>query len=85
MANVEIYTKVGCPYCTRAKALLQGKGVKFTEYDAAGDAALRDQMHKRAPGSRTYPQVFIDDKLIGGSDDLAALDRKGGLDLLLAH
>lgn len=85
MANVEIYTKVGCPYCARAKALLQSKGVEFTEYDAAGDPALREQMHKRAPGSRTYPQVFIDDKLIGGSDDLMALDQKGGLDPMLAH
>lgn len=85
MAKVEIYTKVGCPYCARAKALLQSKGVEFTEYDAAGDSALREQMHKRAPGSRTYPQIFIDDKLVGGSDDLMALDQKGGLDPMLAH
>ena len=85
MAKVEIYTKVGCPYCARAKALLQSKGAEFTEYDAAGDAALREQMHKRAPGSHTYPQVFIDDKLVGGSDDLAALDQKGGLAPMLAH
>ena len=84
MAHVEIYTKVGCPYCARAKALLTAKGAKFDEFDAAGDPKLREQMQTRAPGSRTYPQVFIDGKHIGGSDELAALDRKGGLDPLLA-
>ena len=84
MAKVEIYTKVGCPYCARAKALLTSKGAAFEEYDVGGGGAKKDEMVARAPGARTVPQVFIDGKHIGGSDDLAALDAKGGLDTLLA-
>ena len=85
MARVEIYTKVGCPYCARAKALLGSKNVAFEEYDAAGDAALKKQMMERSGGRATFPQLFVDDKHIGGCDDLVALDRRGGLDPLLAH
>jgi glutaredoxin 3 len=84
VAKVEIYTKFLCPYCTRAKALLQSKGVEFTEYDITMGGAKREEMLKRAPGRTTVPQVFINDRHIGGSDDLAALDRAGGLDPLLA-
>ncbi|MFC3712211.1 glutaredoxin 3 [Sphingoaurantiacus capsulatus] len=84
MAKVEIYTKFLCPYCTRAKSLLQSKGVEFTEYDITMGGPKREEMLSRAPGRSTVPQVFIDDKHIGGSDDLAALDRAGGLDPLLA-
>ncbi len=84
MAKVEIYTKFLCPYCTRAKSLLQSKGVEFTEYDITMGGPKREEMLARAPGRTTVPQVFIDDKHIGGSDDLAALDRAGGLDPLLA-
>ncbi len=84
MAHVEIYTKVGCPFCARAKALLTSKGATFEEYDAGGGGPKKDEMVARAPGSRTFPQVFIDGKHIGGSDDLAALDSKGGLDPMLA-
>ncbi|MBO9623626.1 MAG: glutaredoxin 3 [Sphingomonas sp.] len=84
MAKVEIYTKAFCPYCHRAKHLLDGKGVDYVEYDITFDGAKRQEMIQRANGRTTVPQVFIDERHIGGSDDLAALDRKGGLDPLLA-
>ena len=84
MAHIEIYTKFGCPFCVRAKALLTQKGAAFEEYDVTMGGPKKDEMVQRAPGAKTVPQVFIDGKLIGGSDDLAALDRKGGLDALLA-
>ncbi len=84
MAKVEIYTKFLCPYCSRAKSLLQSKGVEFTEYDISMGGPKREEMLSRANGRTTVPQIFIDDRHIGGSDDLAALDRAGGLDPLLA-
>ena len=82
-AKVEIYTKMFCGYCHRAKRLLDSKGVKYTEYDISMDGAKRDEMRSRKPDARTVAQVFIDDRAIGGSDDLAALDREGKLDSLL--
>ena len=82
-AKVEIYTKMFCGYCVRAKRLLDSKGVDFTEYDITMDGAKRDEMRERAPGAMTVPQVFIDGRPIGGSDDLAALEREGKLDSLL--
>ena len=85
MAKVEIYTKFLCPYCTRAKSLLQSKGVEVTEYDITMGGPKRQEMLARAPGRTTVPQIFIDGRHIGGSDDLAALDRAGGLDPLLAR
>lgn len=84
MAKVEIYTKFLCPYCSRAKSLLQSKGVEVTEYDITMGGPKRQEMLQRAPGRTTVPQIFIDGRHIGGSDDLAALDRAGGLDPLLA-
>jgi len=84
VAKVEIYTKFLCPYCTRAKSLLQSKGAEFTEYDISMGGPQRQEMIERANGRTTVPQVFIDGRHIGGSDDLAALDRSGGLDPLLA-
>ncbi|WP_419808529.1 glutaredoxin 3 [Sphingomonas sp.] len=84
MAKVEIYTKAFCPYCTRAMRLLADKGVTPTEYDITFGGAQRQEMIGRASGRTTVPQVFIGDRHIGGSDDLAALDRQGGLDPLLA-
>lgn len=84
MATIEIYTKFFCPYCTRAKALLDGKGAAYEEIDVTMDRAGFDSMVARAGGRRTVPQIFIDGRHIGGSDDLAALDAKGGLDPLLA-
>ena len=83
MSKIEIYTKDWCPYCNAAKALLSEKGATFEEFDAE-DAAIRDQMIERAHGRRTVPQIFIDGAHIGGYDDMAALDRRGGLDPLLA-
>lgn len=84
MATIEIYTKFFCPYCTRAKALLDGKGAAYEEIDVTMDRAGFDAMVARAGGRRTVPQIFIDGRHIGGSDELAALDAKGGLDPLLA-
>jgi glutaredoxin 3 len=84
MAKVEIYTKAFCPYCTRAKALLDSKGAAFEEYDLTMGGPKRQEMIQRANGRTTVPQIFIDGEHIGGSDDLAALDRRGGLDPLLA-
>jgi len=82
-ATVEIYTKFACPYCVRAKHLLDSKGVKYTEYDVTMGGAKRAEMVKRAPGARTVPQIFINDVAVGGSDDLRALDSQGKLDNLL--
>ena len=82
-AKVEIYTKIFCGYCHRAKRLLDSKGVDYVEYDITMNGALRDEMVGRAPGARTVPQIFIDGKGVGGSDDLALLERQGKLDSLL--
>ena len=81
--HVDIYTKWGCPYCYRAKALLEDKGVAFTEYDVTMGGPKRAEMAERAPGAATVPQIFIDGRLIGGCDDLMALDRRGDLAPLL--
>jgi len=83
MASVEIYTKFLCPYCARAKKLLDEKGVQYEEYDITMGGEKRAEMMQRANGRHTVPQVFIDGRHIGGSDDLAALDREGKLDPLL--
>ena len=81
--KVEIYTKWGCPYCVRAKSLLDGKGVAYTEYDITMGGPKRAEMLERVPGAMTVPQVLIDDKAYGGYDDVSALDRAGKLDPLL--
>lgn len=83
MARVEIYTTMMCPYCYRAKSLLQSKNVAFEEIDVTYDPEGRKTMTERAHGGRTVPQIFIDGKHVGGSDELAALDREGKLDPLL--
>jgi len=83
MARVEIYTKAFCPYCTRALRLLSSKGVEPEEYDITLGGPRRPEMIERANGRTTVPQIFIDGRHIGGSDDLHALDRQGGLDPLL--
>jgi glutaredoxin 3 len=82
--RVEIYTKFLCPYCSRAKKLLESKGADYEEYEISNDAPKRAEMIQRANGRTTVPQIFIDDRHVGGSDDLAALDRSGRLDPLLA-
>jgi glutaredoxin 3 len=84
MAKVEIYTILFCPYCDRAKALLAKKGVTFEEIDAPGGSQARKDAIARSGGRSTVPQIFIDGTAIGGSDDLAALERAGKLDALLA-
>lgn len=83
-AKVEIYTKFACPYCVRAKYLLDDKGIAYDEYDVTMGGARRDEMIARAPRARTVPQIFINDVAIGGSDDLHALDRQGKLNDMLA-
>jgi glutaredoxin 3 len=82
-AKVEIYTKFACPYCVRAKQLLDSKGVQYTEYDITMGGPKRDEMLARVPGARTVPQILINDTPIGGSDDLRALENQGKLDALL--
>jgi glutaredoxin 3 len=82
-AKVEIYTWSTCPFCVRAKALLDKKGVQYTEYCLDGDEVGRSKMSDRAEGRRSVPQIFIDDQHIGGCDDIHALDRQGNLDPLL--
>ncbi|MEO1921818.1 MAG: glutaredoxin 3 [Sphingomonadaceae bacterium] len=81
--KVEMYVKWGCPYCIRAKSIFDRKGVEVTEYEIAGNEERRAEMVERAPGSRTVPQIFIDDLAIGGSDNLARIDAEGKLDELL--
>lgn len=84
MAKVVIYTKDYCPYCTKAKQLLNIKGREFDEIDITHDESLQQEMVKKSGGRKTVPQIFINDKLIGGCDDLYALNEKGELDKLLA-
>ena len=84
MKQVDIYTTPLCGYCHAAKRLLTQKGVAYHEFDLTNDAMFRAQMLKRAPGSRTVPQIFVGDTHVGGCDDLYALESAGKLDLLLA-
>ncbi|MGQ2990997.1 glutaredoxin 3 [Brevundimonas sp.] len=84
MADVVLYTKPGCPYCFAAMSLLKKKGVDYTEIVASNDPAKKAEMVEKSGGAATFPQIFIDGKHVGGSDDLHALDRKGELDPLLA-
>ncbi|MCB2067877.1 MAG: glutaredoxin 3 [Erythrobacter sp.] len=81
--KVEIYTKMFCGYCTRAKHLLDSKGVEYEEYDITMGGPRRAEMMERKPDAMTVPQVFIDGVGVGGSDDLAALERAGKLDAML--
>lgn len=83
MPKVEIFTTPWCPYCHAAKSLLKKKGVTYTEIDAT-DPEVRAAMVDRAHGRRTVPQIFIGATHVGGYDDMAALDRGGKLDPLLA-
>lgn len=81
---IVIYTKFGCGYCARAKALLDSKDVQYVEHDVTFGGKEKDEMLARAPDARTVPQIFIGDTHVGGSDDLHALDQAGKLDALLA-
>lgn len=84
MTDVTIYTREYCGYCSRAKALLQSKGVDFVEHDATYSQELRAEMIAKANGGSTFPQIFINGQHVGGCDDLHALDREGRLDAMLA-
>lgn len=84
MAQVEIYTTPLCPYCWRAKRLLRQKQVAYTEIDLWQEPERRAEMVRRAGGRRTVPQLFVDGRSIGGSDELVALEAKGALEAMLA-
>ncbi len=82
--KVDIYTKFACGYCSRAKRLLESKGVQINEIDITMGGPGRDEMLQRAPLARTVPQIFIGEVYVGGSDELYALEQNGELDALLA-
>jgi len=84
VAKVELYTTTFCPYCVRAKSLLKSKGIAFIEIDVTDDDALRAKMVELSGGRRTVPEIFINDKIVGGYDELKALDDAGQLDPMLA-
>jgi len=81
--HVEVYTKENCSYCEKAKDLLDSKGIEYEEYMVTGDEALFEEMVERAKGRKTAPEIFVDDELIGGYDDLSALEEAGELDAKL--
>jgi glutaredoxin 3 len=83
MARVEVYSTLFCPYCARAKSLLEKKGVDYVNIDVIEDTSKRDEMVERSGGRQSVPQIFIDGDHIGGYDDLSALDRAGKLDAKL--
>ena len=83
MAEIELYTTMFCPYCSRARTLLERKGVAFTDIDIIAEPARRGEMVRRAAGRTSVPQIFINGEHIGGSDELVALDRAGELDTKL--
>ncbi len=83
VAKIEIYTKTFCPYCVRAKHFLNGKGADFEEYEITMDGPKRAEMLQRSGGRTSVPQIFIDGRHIGGSDDLFALESRGELDTML--
>lgn len=83
MSQVTIYTKAYCPYCVRAKSVLDNKGVSYQEIRIDEQPELRPEMIERAGGSTTVPQIFIGERHIGGCDDMLALDASGKLDPLL--
>ena len=83
MAQVTIYTRAMCPYCVRAIQLLKKKGADFEEIDAGFDRAKKEEMMEKAGGARTFPQIFVGERHIGGCDEMFALDRAGELDPML--
>ncbi len=84
MATVELYTTTSCPFCVRAKSLLKSKGVQFTEIDVTDDDAMRQKMVELSGGRRSVPEIFINGKIVGGYDELKALNDAGELDQMLA-
>jgi glutaredoxin 3 len=84
MVDITLYTKAFCPFCSRAKALLDRKGAVYVEHDITMGGPKRAEMLGRSNGASTVPQIFIDGAHVGGCDDLMALDASGRLDPLLA-
>jgi glutaredoxin 3 len=84
MAEITIYTRPMCGFCVRAVSLLKKKGVKFTEIDAGWDAKLKAEMIQKSHGAATFPQIFVGDVHIGGSDDIMSLENAGKLDAMLS-
>ncbi|MFO0696736.1 MAG: glutaredoxin 3 [Polyangiales bacterium] len=84
MARVTIYTTPTCPYCIAALGLLRKKGVHFENVNVAGDPKTRQWLVGASGGRTTVPQIFVDGRPYGGYDDIAALDRQGKLDAILA-
>lgn len=84
MAKIEVYSTTYCPYCVRAKALLDAKDLDYQEIDVTGKDEARMALVEKSGGRKTVPQIFINDKPIGGYDDLRALEESGELDHLLA-
>ena len=82
-AKIEVYSGDYCPFCVRAKSLLKKRGLDFIEYNVQDEPDKRIEMMQRSNGSRTIPQIFINNRHVGGCDDLYALDRKGELDAWL--
>ncbi len=83
MKKIVVYTTTYCPYCTRAKQLLKNKGVNFEEIVIEGhDQKMWQELYERSK-MKTVPQIYVDDKIIGGYDDIAALDTRGELDAIL--
>ncbi len=83
MSNVVLYTKAYCPFCQRALALLESKGVQFKNIDIGVQPQLLDEMIAKAGGASTVPQIFINDEHIGGCDDMMAIEAQGKLDAKL--
>lgn len=83
MAKIEVYTKDYCPYCTRAKQLLDAKGASYTEFDVTNDMDKFEEMKQKADGRRTVPQIFVDSVGLGGFDDINRLDQEGKLDSII--
>ncbi len=82
-AKVEIYYWTTCPYCIKARALLDSKNIEYIGYDITGDDAARQKMIDRTGGPKSVPQIFINDRHVGGCDDLHSLDKQGKLDDML--
>ena len=83
--NIEIYTSVNCFYCVAAKRLLDEKNIRYVEHDVSRDTTLREKMLEKANGSRTVPQIFINDVHIGGCDELYEMERKGSLSNIIPN
>ncbi len=81
--HVIMYTKSYCPYCVKAKRLLEQKNLSYQEIDIENDESLREEMIQKANGRKTVPQIFINDKHVGGCDDLYELEENGELDKII--